>query len=150
MAALNPDESRLAPRARNPLPVWQRRWLQLTLWSAVTTGLTWITLHYMIGPGPEGLPLPAEPWLMKLHGISAFGALFGAGLVGGGHVARGWRTGQQRRSGLALCTLGGLMVISGYAMYYLLPETWRTVVGLGHAAVGLGLAGVLTWHTRER
>ena len=150
MAALNPADAVADTRSRNPLPAWQRRWLHGCLWAALTSGMTWITLHYMIGPGPEGLPLPAESWVMKLHGISAFAALFGAGLVGGGHVARGWRSGLQRNSGLALCALGGLMVASGYAMYYLLPETWRTVVGLGHAALGLSLAGVLLWHTRER
>ena len=134
--------------ALNPLPRWQRRGLYLSVTALLASGLAWLVLHYTIGAGTGELPHPAEPWLMKLHGAATMAGLFFFGTLVSGHVPRGWRMARQRRVGLALWTLLGLLVLSGYALYYFAPEAVRPGLGIAHAALGVALGVLLTWHRR--
>jgi len=105
---------------------WQRQGLLAVGLLLAATGVAWLALHYRTGG--DGLPHPAEGWLMRLHGAAAFAALFGAGLMAGHHIPAGWRAAQrprhasQRRSGLLLCLMLGLGVVSGYTLYYFAPN----------------------------
>jgi len=140
---------------RNPVRPsrWQRQWLLAASLLLAATGVAWLALHY--GAGSDGLPHPAEGWLMRLHGAGAFAALFGAGLMAGHHIPAGWRLTQrprhagQRRSGLWLCVTGGVVIATGYALYYFAPEGLRPALGWLHsgAAALLLLAGA--WHARQ-
>lgn len=135
------------------LPHWHHRWLHFTAAVLLTSGLGWLGVHYLLGEGAGELPHPLEPWLMRLHGLGAFAALYGLGLLSAQHVPSGWRMTQrlhrpQRHTGLGLGVLAGALVLSGYALYYLLPEAWRAPVGWMHAALGLSLVLLGTWHGR--
>ena len=137
--------------ALNPLPRWQRRgvWASMALLAA--TGVVWWIVHYTIGAGVAGaLPHPLEAWMMRLHGAALMASLFFLGAVAPLHVPRGWRLARQRTTGIVM--LGGmaLLVASGYALSYFAPDAVRPLLGDGHAAVGLALAGVLAWHGRAR
>ena len=147
--------------ALNPLDRWQRRGLYWSCGLLVASGVVWLVLHYGWGAGAGELPHPLESWLMRLHGACAFAALFLAGIVAAQHVPRGWRITHahprmrlrwafHRRSGLTLCALGGLLALSGYALYYFAPETVRPALGWAHTGLGLALAGLLTAHARPR
>jgi hypothetical protein len=142
--------------ALNRLRPWQRRWADVAGAALLASGLAWLALHYTVGAGAGELPHPAEPWAMRVHGLAAMAALFAFGLLAAGHVPHGWRLTQhrrgrrQRRLGLALCGLGALLVASGYALYYLVPEGARPATGLAHSAAGVLMAGVLVWHRRTR
>ncbi len=134
---------------------WQRRCLYGVVATLALSGVLWLGLHYTVGAGAGELPHPLEAWAMRLHGLGAFGALFMLGIVAGVHVPRGWRMSARRRwahqrpLGVMLGVLAGLLVLSAYALYYLLPERWHEPVGWGHACVGLLLAGVLWMHARD-
>ena len=110
---------------------WQRQGLALLAALLVVSGAGWLALHYSLGAGNGELPHPAEPWLMRLHGAAAFAALFAAGVLSGHHIPAAWRQAQrprqrtQRRSGLLICASAALVVLSGYALYYLAPEALR-------------------------
>lgn len=147
--------------ALNPLPTWQRRGLHLASGALAASGALWLALHYGVGPDADGLPRPAEAWLMRLHGGLAFAGLFFGGVVAAQHVPRGWhvthahlrtraRWAFQRRSGLALCTLGALLAASAYALYYFAPEWLRAGLGWAHSAFGLALAALLSAHGARR
>ncbi len=138
---------------------WQRQLLMATSLLLLASGLAWLALHYRSGAG--GLPHPAQAWLMQVHGAGAFVALFASGLMAGHHIPAGWRhsghhgQASQRRSGLLLCGLLGLAVLSGYLLYYFAPETVRPALGWGHAGVavlmlGLGLQHGLQHRRRQR
>jgi hypothetical protein len=151
MSATPPAASRVSsvrPSA-NPLPRWQRRVVVWGSWSLVLSGLLWIAVHYTFKAAGDGLPHPLEPWLMRWHALSAIVSLFAAGLVGAGHVQRGWQLRRQRASGLALCLAGAVVVISGYALAYLVSESWHAGVGIGHAALGAIAFGIGVAHWRE-
>ena len=138
-----------------PSPL-QRQGLALLAALLVISGAGWLALHYSLGAGNGELPHPAEPWLMRLHGAAAFAALFAAGVMSGHHIPAAWRQAQrprhrtQRRSGLLICTSAALVVLSGYALYYLVPEALRPALGWGHAGAGMLLVGAGCWHGARR
>jgi hypothetical protein len=133
---------------------WQRALLLGTALLLLVSGGAWLAVHYLLGAGAGELPHPLEAWLMRLHGLGAFAALFAGGVMVGAHVNAGWRVsarmGTQRRSGIALCSLLSLTVLSAYLLYYFAPEDWRPPLGWMHAGLGAALAGTGLWHARRR
>jgi hypothetical protein len=87
--------------------------------------------------------------MMKLHGAATMTALFFIGSVAATHVIRGWRLHQRLGSGVAMLALAALLVLSGYSLYYWVPETWRSALGWAHALVGACWALTLWWHRRH-
>ncbi|WP_298233100.1 hypothetical protein [uncultured Azohydromonas sp.] len=143
-----------APGPALTVAAWQRALLLGTAVLLLSSGGTWLAVHYLLGAGAGELPHPTEPWLMRLHGLGAFAALFAGGGIAGAHVGAGWRVsarlGTQRRSGLVLCTLLALTVLSAYLLYYFAPEDWRGPLGWAHAGLGAALAATGGWHARRR
>ncbi|MDT8997888.1 hypothetical protein RQP53_01210 [Paucibacter sp. APW11] len=129
------------------LPRWQKRAAYFCLAVLTLSGLAWLLLHY--GRADDELPLPAEGWLMRLHGLASMLALLVLGALAGQHVPAGWRLARrhrrarQRATGLLLSALLGAAVLSAYALYYLVPETWHA--GLGGLHAGLGVFALLGW-----
>jgi hypothetical protein len=144
--------TRVQPR----MPPWQ--WIALLVVAGVllASGLAWLALHYSVGGGAGELPHPLEAWLMRLHGLAGFAALFMLGVLAGAHIPHGWRHGsrhrraRQRGTGVALCTLGALVVATGYLLYYFAPDTVRPALGWVHAVVGTAMAGLAAVHRRRK
>ena len=138
------------------LPRWQHGLLVAVGTAALATGVAWLAIHYTIGAGSGGLPHPAEAWLMRLHGLAGFGGLFLFGVLAAGHVPQGWRLAgrhrwaRQRGTGVALCSLAGLLSLTGYLLYYYAPEPLRPTLGCAHAAIGIAMLGVVLGHRRRR
>jgi len=143
-------------RPINRLRPWQRLLADATGLALLLTGVVWLAVHYAVGAGAGELPHPAEPWMMKLHGLAAMAALFVFGIVAAGHVPHGWRVTHgrrlqlQRRLGASLLVLGALLAGSGYALYYFVPEGARPFVGLLHSAAGALMAVAWIWHRVAR
>jgi hypothetical protein len=144
-------------RRRGPAR-WQRQGLILTALALVGSGGLWLALHYSVGAGAGELPHPLESALIKLHGLAAFAALFLFGALAAAHIPQGWRLSAeprrhprqaaQRGSGIALCALGGVLMLSAYLLYYFAPETLRPGLGWAHAAAGLAMVAVALRHGR--
>jgi hypothetical protein len=132
------------------LPAWQRRTLVATGALLLATGVVWLLLHYVVAA--DGLPHPLEAWTLRLHGLAAFGGLFMLGALAAAHVPRGWhmsrrpRWEQQRGTGLALLTLGALLALTGYLLYYFAPEALRPALGWLHSGAGVVMTGVFLVH----
>jgi hypothetical protein len=140
----------MRPASPNALPPWLRRTVIGSAWSLLLSGGLWLPVHYLWGAGAGALPLPLEMWLMRWHGLSVVVGLFAAGAVAAGHVRSGWQLGRQRASGLVLCTAGAIAVATGYALSYLVAESWRPGVGWVHAACGAAGFGIGVAHSRSR
>ena len=131
---------------------WERRVLYAAGSLLLVSGAAWLLLHYL--RPVDALPSPAEPWLMRAHGIAAFATLFVFGALAAGHVPRGWRLVRkhglpgQRATGLALCGGAALLALTGYLLYYFAPESLRPTLGWIHSAVGAATAGVVLTHRR--
>jgi hypothetical protein len=117
---------------------------------------------------------------MRLHGAAAFAGLFTLGVLAGTHIPRGWRISaphagskerrhaatprddhaatpspprrwvSQRGTGLALCAMAGVLVLTGYLLYYFAPEAWRPALGWTHAGVGVAMLALVLFHRRAR
>ncbi len=144
-------------RASHRLPAWQHQLLVVVGVCALVTGVAWLVVHYGVGAGGDaGLPHPSEAWLVKLHGLAGFGALFLFGVLAAAHVPQGWRLSSRRRwagqrgTGVMLCALAALLALSGYLLYYFAPEALRPALGWAHAAIGVVMAGVVLSHRRAQ
>jgi len=127
---------------------WQIRllcWSGGLLWA---TGIAWLLLHnfgQVQGDfGPEANP--AEPWMLRIHGAAMIAALLGCGSLLVVHVWRGWNYRSQRVLGLMLTTILGILIATGYLLYYLGDEEARSMASLVHWVIGLGVLPVFIWH----
>lgn len=140
---------------RNRISRWQRRLLYGCVTVLFVSGLLWLSVHQWGWPlmsraSMEGLPSPWEPWLMKLHGAAMMTMLFLIGRLSATHVMRGWRLPTTRKRGGVGLLLGmGLLVLTGYSLYYLVPDDWRDADGWLHAGIGAAWVATLLVHRRR-
>lgn len=132
----------------NHLPRWQRRLLDTALLGLLGSGLLWLYMHYWLGAGqgPDSLPHPAEPWLMRLHGLMGFAGLFALGMVSALHIPRGWRRRSHRASAVMMLACWAFSLGSAWFLYYLASESNRPALGLWHSAVAGLLCLILLLH----
>lgn len=127
---------------------WQIWLLSLSGAGLWLSGSAWLLLHYFgqrqgaFGPETN----PAEPWMMKGHGLFLIPALLGIGGMFVAHIPKGWDHQHQRVAGIALCAVLAVLIGSGYLLYYVGDEGARAWTSLVHWGLGLGLPAVFLWH----
>ena len=137
----------------NRVVAWQRRVLYASGVALLLSGAAWLAIHY--GRAADSLPSPIEAWLMRLHGLASFAALFIFGVFAAGHIPKGWRftyarnEAGQRSTGIALCVLAGTLALSAYLLYYFAPDSVRPALGWLHSGLGATMAGLLLVHRRN-
>jgi hypothetical protein len=136
----------LAERVR--LAAWARRTLYVIIAAAIGTGIEWLLAHYAWLPGAadELQRASQEALAMKLHGAVAFVLLLALGALSTNHMRRAWASRRNRLGGGALVVLFAVLVVTGYALYYLVSEESRPAVSMLHWALGLGLAPLVVVH----
>lgn len=99
--------------------------------------------------GPE--PNPLEPWMLRLHGAAAMLGLAVLGSLASIHIHRFWRLRRNRSAGGLFLAAALLLVLSGYALYYVGGEQARAFSRQLHIVVGLlALPGFLMHLWRGR
>jgi len=141
-------------KQRNRLSRSQSRSLYASAAVLVLSGLMWLSVHQLAWPvmsraSMEGLPSPWEPWLMRLHGAAMMAMLFLIGRISSTHVMRGLRLHLRVRDGVGLLVGAALLALTGYSLYYLIPDDWRDANGWVHAAIGIVWTVTLLWHRRR-
>lgn len=126
---------------RGRLTARRERWVYAVLSVLWASGAVWLVLRYFLRPASEfgELPHPLEPWLMRLHGVGAFAALWLSGQLWIVHVLPSWRA-HRRNSGILLGTLMVVLIVSGYLLYYAGDERLRAFVSVAHWATGVAIA----------
>ena len=146
--------TRAAHHTTHRLIRWQRRALYVTGAALLLTGGLWLIVHYSVGVGAGELPHPLEAWSLRLHGVAAFAGLFMLGVLAAGHIPHGWRLSHRRRwegqrsTGVLLCVIGALLVLTGYLLLYFAPESVRPALGWAHAFIGLAMGVLIASHRR--
>jgi hypothetical protein len=90
-----------------------------------------------------------KPWLLSTHGLSAVGFVLLLGTLLAGHVPRAWKAEKNRANGVVFMVLTALLVSSGYLLYYLGSESWRSSTATLHLVLGLLSPALLFWHVRS-
>jgi hypothetical protein len=118
------------------------------------SGLLWLIFHYFVvrntafGPAPH----PLEHWWLIAHGAMAFASVWLMGYLWGTHVVKRWRLRRHRKTGGTLFATMILLIISGYLLYYIAGDDWRSITAIVHWAIGLAmpLALIAHWWIRAR
>jgi hypothetical protein len=123
----------------NRLPRRRRYALYLVVGLLLATGAAWAGLHYL--PGWFGLEersaRAVNAVLMKIHGAAAMLSLLLFGTLLVDHVGTGWRSARNKPSGVAILTLAGTLIVTGYLLYYAGAESTRGAASILHLFVGL-------------
>ena len=143
-------------------PTGERRGLRFSLRMRTTiywisgltwlTGVAWLVLHYYLRRrGDFGIePHPLEPWSLKAHGLTAFAAIWLAGVLWASHIVPAWHRRKRPASGLTLAILLAVLIVSGYLLYYVGEDTIRSRVAVTHWALGLALPVSLVVHVLQK
>lgn len=131
---------------------WQIWLLTLSGTALWLSGAAWLLLHYYGQvDGEFGTEInPLEPWMLRLHGLALIPAALGFGGLFVVHVPKGWKDRRQRWIGLGLTALTGLLILTGYLLYYAWGDDFRSWVSLVHWAIGLGVPAIFVWHYISR
>lgn len=91
---------------------------------------------------------PLQPYLLKLHVLSAPALVFALGVVYTRHVVGQWRSGKRRGrpSGIGIVATLLPMVLSGYLVQTVSSESWLFRVSMLHIAASLAYLAVLLVH----
>ena len=121
------------------MPTWIRRWVYAAASACLLTGILWLLFHYFIRHegefGPEAHPLE-HIWL-TLHGGAAIAMAWVFGLMWLSHIRRGWQKRRNFKSGVTMASIMLILIISGWGLYYLSDEQWRSNTALIHWGLGL-------------
>jgi hypothetical protein len=86
---------------------------------------------------------PWQPRVIALHGMLAVLGTFLFGWIAGGHVAVAWRRAADRPVGVVLTVLLALLIVTGFASFFLVEDAWRASDAAVHEYLGLAL--LLPW-----
>jgi len=123
----------------------RRRWMVYGVFTVLlVTGLVWLALHFL-DDGSEGGTL-ALAWSMKLHGAAAMIGLYLFGMLWGPHIRNAWVRRRNRAAGVVFGALTIVLVLTGYALYYVNGEVPRQTAEFLHWAAGLTVCVALWVH----
>ena len=127
------------------------RWLRWTLYLTTTllfaTGGVWLVVHYgFTRKSVDDLPHPAEPWILRAHGLAMMVGLFVYGSLLRGHMLEAWSLRRNRITGALVATVLALLTLTGYMLYYVGGETTRPMISVAHWVIGLVIGGLLPLH----
>jgi cation transport ATPase len=112
------------------------------------SGAVWAWLHHFGRVTSEFgvIAHPTELWMQRLHGAAAMLVLVLFGTLLLSHMLRAWRARRNRRTGMSLVITLGILIGTGYALYYLGNEQLRAWASWGHLWVGLALPLIVALH----
>ena len=130
------------------LPRGRRMTFYATAIGVWITGAAWLIYHYFLRTqGRFGLHAnPLEVWWLRTHAAFSFVAIFFFGLLWGVHIVRGWRLNWRRWSGGTMVGVAAVLVLTGYGLYYIEGDDWRSWTSIAHWTIGLAALIVFFVH----
>ena len=100
-------------------------------------GMVWIGFKYYLSlsSSAENTNVSPPTLLLQLHGALAFGFLMILGFVLH-HIWPGWRQDKQRPSGLSFITICGVLILTGWGLYYVGDDYARNITIFIHCIIG--------------
>lgn len=110
------------------------------------TGAVWAFFHYFAHRENEFGSYPAEKWTLTLHGLLGGATLVLIGSLLPLHVKFAWHAQRNRPNGVVIITVFALLILTGYGLYYIGDEHFRSWTSWTHLIVGLALPIFLIVH----
>jgi hypothetical protein len=118
------------------------------------TGFMWLVLdQFFAEAGPFGpTPNRLEPPVLLVHGVLAIFGMYVLGWVSIRHVVRWWQGGLRRVSGASLSTCLVLLVVTGFALFFVSDDGSQHAAALSHDVFGVIVTvfGVQHWFFARR
>jgi hypothetical protein len=123
-------------------------WVYAAIALLVSSGLLWLLFHYFVTVHSDfgATRHPLEALWLKVHGAAAMLALVLFGTMMPVHIRKAWHARKNRWSGGLMLAVLLLLILTGYALYYLAGEESRPWIGAIHWAIGLGMVPVMVLH----
>ena len=117
----------------------QRILLYVTAIGVWATGVLWLIFHFFLQTeGPFGLQNnPLEKIWLQLHAGFSFIAIGLFGLLWTNHIVRGWHMNWRRLSGGVMVAAIVVLIVSGYALYYVESQKLDDITSIIHWGIGL-------------
>lgn len=118
------------------------------------TGYLWMK-YFLEAAGPFAVVNhPLQPWLLKIHILSAPLFVFAMGMIGVKHAWNHFRLGVRwgRKTGIATGASAVAMVFTGYLIQAVAAEGWLTAMVVSHIATSylfLAALGAHQWIVRS-
>jgi cation transport ATPase len=123
---------------------------KIALYSALAatfaTGAAWTWLHYITARNDDLISSPGQSWMLKLHGGFAMAVLVLFGTLLPMHVKLAWNAHRNRPNGITLLTVFGILIATGYGLYYLGNERLRSWTSMIHIVIGIALPIFIVVH----
>jgi hypothetical protein len=135
-------------RRAGRLPRWQESSVYVTFGLLLTTGIAWLLLDKFVQVAGEFGPEhhPAEHILLIVHGVVAYAFLVVCGAMIPVHIALGWNTRRNLKSGVLFVAVLLLLTATALGLYYLGDDVLRPRVNLIHWTAGLVALPLLVIH----
>jgi hypothetical protein len=126
----------------------QRGWVYLLLGVLWLSGVVWLCLDQFFSTrGPFGkTPHPWEQPIVLLHGIIAIASMYLLGWISAQHVSHWWSKRLRRVTGALLCTFLGVLIVSGFALFFISDDHWQRIAAVIHEISGLGVTPIAVQH----
>jgi hypothetical protein len=147
-----PHGGGMLPQGR--MPNRQRAAIYSVLGGLWLSGCLWLMLdQFFARRGQFGpMPHPWQPAILMIHGVVAIIGMYLLGWVTARHVLNLWPGRLRRVSGAALAAFLALLVVSGFALFFMSDDRWQRAAALSHDALGLlvTLFGIQHWFFARR
>jgi len=121
-------------------PTRRIRWALYGIGASVWASgvLWWVFDHYFLRQTNIGIEQnPLQVWWLRAHALTATLAVWLLGYLCAVHVQRNWSGRLRRNSGLLFVSAFGVLVLSGYLMYYVDADRPAALIAQFHWIVGL-------------
>jgi hypothetical protein len=126
---------------RRRMPRGQRAAIYLIVGVLWVSGCAWLCLdQFAMQRGPFGnAPHPLEPPMLLIHGVASVASLYLFGWIGARHALRWWAGGLRRISGGMLAAILALLILSGFALFFLSSDAWQRYAAAAHDVLGVAV-----------
>lgn len=125
-----------------------KRWFYSVSLTLFLSGAAWVLFNWSVAraEGHADFFLSLKTWSLKLHGAAAMAFLIALGILIPTHMRRAWRTRRNQKNGGVFATVLALLILTGYGLYYLGSEEWRSSASWIHLILGFASPALLVWH----
>lgn len=119
----------------------QRVSVYLSVGALWLSGCLWLCLdQFFAKRGPFGVtPHPLQAPILLLHGVAAILSMYLFGWITARHALRWWPGRVRRLSGGALAALLAVLIVSGFALFFLIDDESQHIAAAIHEVLGLGV-----------
>lgn len=130
------------------MPRGRRRAVYLVLGSLWVSGCLWLYLdQFLATHGQFGItPHPLESPILLLHGVVAIASMYLFGWITARHILRWWSARLRRISGAVLAAAFAILIVSGFALFFLVDADLQRGAALIHEVLGLGVTVFAVQH----